>query len=381
MAIGERERRTSVMDLRELIATGRLDRRTLLKIAAATGGAATAERLAGAGGVMGQEEPTLVTSIRSLSNPYHAVWAKGGDTFAESVGLKNEVQTTEGDSQKGIAAINAALASSGPNTIINVDPNSSPDAVPIVEAVEEAGAWVVTHWNKPDDLHPRDFKHYVAHISYDGVDAGYNTATELFKMIGGKGQIVAVQGILDNIPAQQRFKGLEMALAENSGIKLLEEQTANWDQTAAQNLMDTWLTKYGDDITAVWCANDGMGLGALEALRAKEKAGAVPVSGVDGTAEACTAVLNGEFAATMANNPFWQGGMGLSIGYHAWNGSIDPSTEPPEHREFYAKATLVTKENAQEVLDTIAVGNLTYDWNDLWSLVDKGIEAAATPTS
>jgi ribose transport system substrate-binding protein len=381
MGIGEIERRTGVMDLYELIATGRLDRRTLLRIAVATGGAATAARLVGPGGVMAQEEPTLVTSIRSLSNPYHAVWAKGGDTFADSVGLSNEVQTTEGDSQKGIAAIKSVLASSGPNTVINVDPNSSPDAVPIVEAVEDAGAWVVTHWNKPDDLHPRDFKHYVAHISYDGVDAGYNTASQLFKMIGGKGQIVAIQGILDNIPAQQRFKGLEMALAENSGIKLLEEQTANWDQTAAQNLMDTWLTKYGDDITAVWCANDGMGLGALEALRAKEKAGAVPVSGVDGTAEACTAVLNGEFAATMANNPFWQGGMGLSIGYHAWNGSIDPSTEPPEHREFYAKATLVTKENAQEVLDTIAVGNLTYDWDDLWSLVDKGIEAAATPTS
>jgi ribose transport system substrate-binding protein len=381
MGIGEIERRTGVMDLYELIATGRLDRRTLLRIAVATGGAATAARLVGPGGVMAQEEPTLVTSIRSLSNPYHAVWAKGGDTFADSVGLSNEVQTTEGDSQKGIAAIKSVLASSGPNTVINVDPNSSPDAVPIVEAVEDAGAWVVTHWNKPDDLHPRDFKHYVAHISYDGVDAGYNTASQLFKMIGGKGQIVAIQGILDNIPAQQRFKGLEMALAENSGIKLLEEQTANWDQTAAQNLMDTWLTKYGDDITAVWCANDGMGLGALEALRAKEKAAAVPVSGVDGTAEACTAVLNGEFAATMANNPFWQGGMGLSIGYHAWNGSIDPSTEPPEHREFYAKATLVTKENAQEVLDTIAVGNLTYDWNDLWSLVDKGIEAAATPAS
>ena len=369
------------MDLLELIKTGRLDRRMLLKIAGATGGAATASRLVGPGGVMAQEEPTLVTSIRSLSNPYHAVWAKGGDAFAESVGLQHEVQTTEGDSQKGIAAINAVLANSGPNTVINVDPNSSPDAVPIVEAVEEAGAWVVTHWNKPDDLHPRDFQHYVAHISYDGVDAGYNSANELFKMIGGQGQIVAIQGILDNIPAQQRFKGLEMALAENSGIKLLEEQTANWDQTAAQNLMDTWLTKYGDDITAVWCANDGMGLGALEALRAKEKAGTVPVSGVDGTAEACTAVLDGEFAATMANNPFWQGGMGLSIGYHAWNGSIDLSTEPPEHREFYAKATLVTKENAQEVLDTIAVGNLTFDWNDLWGLVDKGIEAAATPTS
>ncbi|MDF3016753.1 MAG: LacI family transcriptional regulator, partial [Thermomicrobiales bacterium] len=84
------------MDLLELIKTGRLDRRMLLKIAGATGGAATASRLVGPGGVMAQEEPTLVTSIRSLSNPYHAVWAKGGDAFAESVGLQHEVQTTEG---------------------------------------------------------------------------------------------------------------------------------------------------------------------------------------------------------------------------------------------------------------------------------------------
>ena len=172
------------MDLLELIASGQLDRRTLLKIAGATGGVAATARLVGPGRALAQEEPTLVTSIRSLSNPYHSVWAKGGDAFADSVGLgdHHEVQTTEGDSQKGIAAINAVLASSGPNTIINVDPNSSPDAVPIVEAVEEAGAWVVTHWNKPDDLHPRDFEHYVAHISYDGVDAGYNTANELFRL-------------------------------------------------------------------------------------------------------------------------------------------------------------------------------------------------------
>jgi ribose transport system substrate-binding protein len=372
-----------VTNLLERATTGRLDRRTMLKLTGAVGGAAAMARIVGAAGVSAQEGPTLVTSIRSLSNPYHAVWAKGGGAFAESVGLKDkhQVQTTEGDSEKGIAAIKAVLASSGKNAVINIDPNGPTDAVPIVEAVEDAGAWVVTHWNKPEDLHPSDFKHYVAHISYDGVDAGYNTASQLLKAIGGKGQIVAVQGIPDNIPAKQRFKGLEMALAENPGVKLLEEQPANWDQTAAQNLMDTWLTKYGDDITAVWCANDGMGLGALEALRAKNKAGKVLVSGVDGTAEACTAVIKGEFAATMANNPFWQGGMGLSIGYHAWNGKLDLAKEPPEHREFYAKATLVTKVNAQKVLDTIAVGNLTYDWNDLWSLVDKGIETAATPTS
>ena len=38
--------------------------------------------------------------------------------------------------------------------VLNVDPNDSPDARPIVEACIKAGAYVTTQWNKPADLHP-----------------------------------------------------------------------------------------------------------------------------------------------------------------------------------------------------------------------------------
>lgn len=360
-----------------------VDRRELLRFVGATGGAAAAARFLGAAPVRAADGPQLITSIRSVSNEYHAVWAKGGDAFAESVSLKDkhQVQTTEGDSQKGIASIKSALANSGKDTVINIDPNGPPDARPIVEAVEEAGGWIVTHWNKPDDLHPRDFKHYVAHIAYNGVTSGHGVATELFKAMGGKGRIVAVQGILDNLPAKERFEGLQRALAEYPEIKLLDVQPADWDQTKALNTMENWLTKYGDDITGVWAANDSMGLGCLEALRAQGKAGKVPIVGVDGTSQAVTAVVDGEFVATLAHDPFWQGGMGLSLGYHAWNGSIDLAKEPPEHREFYVKGQMVTKANAPEYLKTVSVGNVTYDWNDLWSRVDSAIGAQATPTT
>ena len=78
-----------------------------------------------------------------------------------------------------------------------------------------------------------------------------------------------------------------------------------------------------------------MALGALEALRAEGRAGKVPVTGIDGIQLAVEAILAGEMAGTVAWDPFWQGGMGLSIGYHAKTGKFDPAKEPKEHREFY----------------------------------------------
>ena len=38
-------------------------------------------------------------------------------------------------------------------------------------------------------------------------------------------------------------------------------------------------------------------------------------------------------AGTVAWDPFWQGGMGLAIGYAAKTGKFDPAKEPKEHRE------------------------------------------------
>ena len=57
--------------------------------------------------------PTVVNSIRSLSNPYHATWNQGGAAFAKSIGADYVTLVTEGDSEKGIADIRAILAKTG----------------------------------------------------------------------------------------------------------------------------------------------------------------------------------------------------------------------------------------------------------------------------
>src|SRR5260370_4746736 len=246
----------------------------------------------------GDSKPVLVNSIRSLANAYHATWNQVGADFAKAVGCEYVTLVTEGNSEKGIADIRAILAKTGGNLVLNVDPNDSPDGRAIVEACVNAKSHVVTHWNQQDDLHTKDFNpYYIAHISFDGVIYGQQTAEALFKAFGGSGGIVGLGGIISNTPAIQRKQGLEKALAANPNVKLLDFQEAHWKASEALTITGTWLTKVGNDIKGIWAANDDMASGELEALRAKGLNGKIPVSGTDGIMLAVEAVESGEMAA------------------------------------------------------------------------------------
>jgi ribose transport system substrate-binding protein len=311
------------------------------------------------------------TVIRTLSNEYHAAWYRGGRIFAESVGQGpyHRGLHCEGDSEKQITLMKALIQEGGQNVIFNIDPNQSPDARAIADLCAENKVYFLTQWNKPDDLHPWDYDPYwTAHMGVDGVPSGYYVAKELFKAMGGQGQIVALQGLLANVPAIQRFDGLKKALEESPDIELMEDQTAEWDRTKAVSVTEAFLAKY-PDVAGIWAANDNMGLGALEALRTAGLAGKVPVVGIDGTSEAINACIAGEFAATVNNDPMWQGGMGLSIPYHALMGKFDPAAEPQEHREFYFEPVYVNLENAAQIKQDYIDGIPNYDWEDLWGRV------------
>ena len=318
-----------------------------------------------------QDDLTLAISMRSLSNPYHATFAEGGRAFAESVGLPFEVLVTEGNSEKGLADIRALIARTDGNLCINVDPNDSPDARTIVEEAKAAGAYVVTQWNKPDDLHPWDNDpNYVAHMSFSGTGTSKEITETLIEAMGGSGGIVALGGILSNVPAIERKAGMEQAVAEADGVEVLDFQPADWNETRAFEIMQAWLTRYGDEIKGVWAANDSMAIGALEALRQEGRAGEVPVVGIDGTDAALEAIEAGEMAGTVAWDPNWTGGMGLSLCHAAATGKIDIASEPHEHREFYGTGIVVTPANLQEYRSRDA----SFDYDDYWAKSTGQIE-------
>ena len=101
----------------------------------------------------------------------------------------------------------------------------------------------------------------------------------------------------------------------------------------------------------------------------------MPVTGIDGIQLAVEAILKGEMAGTVAWDPFWQGGMGLSIGYHAKTGEFDPAKEPKDHREFYGKGVIITVGKRRRRTTTpISRPSRQLDWNDIWGRVTGQIQ-------
>ena len=305
------------------------------------------------------------TAIRSLENPYHGVWARGAQSFGDSAGGISVVQTCEGSSEKQLNDIKALVAKAGSNAVFSIDPNESPNVIPIAKALEAAGVYFVTYWNKPETVKVTDYPHWVAHISFSGTDAGEFTGTELIKAMGGKGKIVALQGMLANTTAIERYAGLQKVLAKNPNVKLAAVDTAEWDRTKAFEKTKSFLVSH-PDVGGVWAANDNMALGALEAIRAAGLAGKVLVVGTDGVEEMINAVKAKEAAATVINPAFWQGGMGLSLALAAKNGQIDVKSLPAEKRAFFAKAVEVTQANVDSIIATYVKGTPKYDWGDFY---------------
>ena len=209
----------------------------------------------------------LVGQVRNESNPYEASWLAGGDAFAKSVGLTQERLTYGGDSTKQQEQISQILAGNTKCLVMNVLPNGDSDTAPIVKGADKAGAYLVTQWNKPADLKPADYKTWVSHITYNGVESGQQIGDVLATAIGGTGGIIALQGVLDTAAAKDRFAGLQASLKKNPGVQLLDQQAANFSRAEALTVTKTLLTKHGDKVKGIWAANDDMALGALEALQ------------------------------------------------------------------------------------------------------------------
>jgi ribose transport system substrate-binding protein len=290
----------------------------------------------------------LVGQVRNESNPYEASWLDGGDAFAASVKLKQQRLTYDGDSTKQQEQISQLLAGDTKCLVMNILPNGDSDTPPIVEQAQEAGAFLVTQWNKPADLNVTDYDQWLSHITYDGKASGQQIGDALAKAIGGSGGIIALQGILDTGAAKDRYAGLEASLAANPGVKLLDQQTANFSRAEALDVTKTLLAKHGDKIKGIWAANDDMALGALEALKAAGKEGKVAVVGIDAVPDALTAIGNGSMTATVSSDGPWQGGIGLAIGYCVATGELSVDDIADDDRAWFAQQFLIQKDNVAD---------------------------------
>ncbi|MDO4322544.1 MAG: sugar ABC transporter substrate-binding protein [Lachnospiraceae bacterium] len=319
---------------------------------------------------------SVAVSVRGLENPYINTIKLGMDMFCEyldSIGQKYEAQVLDsgGSNDEEINNMKQFSAKANGNAIAYADPNESAICTALVEAMAESGGYIGTAWNREDEDTVEDYNpNWVIHTSPDDFVNGKATATALFESMGGSGQVFVVEGLLGNTCANNRRAGFDAALEEYPDIEVVAEDTGNWNTTEALTLVETWLSQY-PEVGGIWCANDNMATGAMQALDGAGLLGKVGVTGIDANTDIVEAIAAGNATATVSSNGYLQGGYTLAICYAAWAGLIDPEELPLEYREFATPATLVTAENVEEYKAEFVDASPEFDFSQIfWCKAD-----------
>jgi ribose transport system substrate-binding protein len=96
------------------------------------------------------------------------------------------------------------------------------------------------------------------------------SANWLAGKLGGKGEIVEIEGFPGHPANVARMEGVDEVFAQYPGIKVLAKDTGKWDEATGQQVMSNFLSAY-PTLTGYW-TQDGMAIGALQAVMAANPA-------------------------------------------------------------------------------------------------------------
>lgn len=140
--------------------------------------------------------------------------------------------------------------------------------------------------------------------------AGVQGAEWIYNKIGGKGKVACITGLSQATAAQARTQGFNDFFADKADIQVVAVQNGDWDRQKAFDIAQT-LVQQHPDLAGIYCNNDTMAMGALEAIIAANSD--CVIVGTDGTSEAIESIKAGELDATVDFFPTTMGAIGVEI--------------------------------------------------------------------
>jgi inositol transport system substrate-binding protein len=173
-------------------------------------------------------------------------------------------------------------------------------------------------------------------------ESGEMAMEHIAKLINHSGNVVIMEGYMGQAAQIKRAAGAKKVLLKYPNIKVIANQTAEWDRAKGMTLMENWIQSYGDKIDAVFAHNDEMGMGALQALEQAGIKNKVVVVSIDAIADALKAVSDGRLDGTIYQDAKGQGEGAIEIVYKIIK------KEKLNDNKVFLPFRLVTKENISE---------------------------------
>ncbi|MFE4537321.1 substrate-binding domain-containing protein [Streptomyces scopuliridis] len=235
----------------------------------------------------------LGLSLSTLNNPFFVQLKAGAEAEAKAKGVELTVTDAQNDASQQANQIQNFTSGAMSSVIVN--PVDSDAAGPSVRAADKAGIPVIAAdrgVNKAD---------IATLVASDNVAGGRQAAKTLAEKLGGKGQIVILQGTAGTSASRERGQGFAEGINAYPGIKVVARQPADFDRTKGLDVMTNMLQAHSG-VNGVFAENDEMALGAIKALGSKAGT-SIPVVGFDGTPDGLKAVEAGTLYASVAQQP------------------------------------------------------------------------------
>ena len=280
-----------------------------------------------AASVSAANEQTVALVMKALTNPFFSKMELGAKAYANQHNIPLEIfgVDRETDVERQISIVENLIAR-GYGAIV-IAPTDSKQLVPACQKALANGIVVI---NIDNPFHKATLHEYGVAIPFVGSDNHAGAAqvgAYVLRRLNGRGRVIVIEGIRGVENADLRKAGFMEAITRDSHIELVASQSANWHTDEAFSLA-VELLKAHAPVDAIFCANDKMALGVLQALDISGLAGKTLLAGYDNIEAVRSEMQRGRVHATVEQHPELMGQFGVALAVQALAGEKLPQYLP-----------------------------------------------------
>ncbi len=232
----------------------------------------------------------IAVVVSTLNNPWFVFLAETAAAKARVLGYEAKIFDSQNNTALESDHFENIIVSGFSAILFN--PTDANGSVANVLKAKQAGVPVFCmdrEINSPDAATSQ-----ILSDSYSGAVAVGKYFTQ---QLNKKGNYVELLGLVGDNNTWARSKGFHSVTDNYPKLKMLSQQSADFDRNKAMEVMESILQAH-TDIDAVFCGNDAMAMGAYQALVSAGKAATVKVFGFDGAEDVITSISENKVAAT-----------------------------------------------------------------------------------
>ena len=260
----------------------------LLALAACGGG--SSDDKSSSSGATGAASKLMVIITPSPDNVFFKAEQQAAAAEAKKLGYETLVLSHDDDPTKQSQEIDTAISRKAAAIILdNAGADASLAAIQRAKDAKIPTFLIDREINKPDVA--------VAQIVSNNAQGAGLGGQEFAKLMGSKGEYAELTGKATDTNAGVRSQGYHGILDQYAGMKMVAQQSANWDQAEALSKTQTILQAH-PNLKGIIAGNDTMALGAYAAIQASNRKDII-VTGFDGSPDVVSSILKGGIKATV----------------------------------------------------------------------------------